>query len=1161
MKKITGIVLLSGALLATGVVQAGIIADVAGDYVAAAGSDTNALTTLPTGWSYLGATAANGGTITELTAGAVGDQGAAYQGWMGVSAAGTAAIYGTSTADPAQFEIFSNGDVNGGVVGTDLLMHPGQGGNADEFVIARYTISVADVASGTSGTIAGSFRELVVGGGAAAQSVDTYIYHNSNQVFTAVGGTTAGILTQAEGTFNVSGLTFAAGDTIDFVVGINGHFGADETALNAQISVSSGAPPTNNAISMESLLNQMVDRSEVARFPDDSFRLINFSSYNTDADVGPPESGVSDTSTGWFSNGDFKNDPLYITDEYGNGDEYVLVDHQAPGALVRFWTPWRSTGSNTVDDYVRIYLDGSTTPVIEGNLLTLFDGTGLIPYPFGHQSLRSAVSFFPITYSERCVVTLDRAPFFYIFTHREYDPGTEVETFTMADFNASSNLIEQVGQTLLDPSLSLPPTNVSWQGTIATNSEVVLNLPAGTNAVHEFTIELGENSRGNQLMRSVIVKAEFDGQETIWCPLGDFFGTGVGLHPFEGWYRTVESNGTLSCRWVMPYKTSATITLENLYDEPVELSMSAATEPWEWDARSMYFHSGWRFQSPLPTRPWSDWNYVTLTGGRGVYVGDSLTLWNPVTGWWGEGDHKIWVDGESFPSMFGTGTEDYYGYSWGGRSTDFYDHPFHAQVRCNVYDQLNRHPNPPGSTADTFGYSTETRTRSLDTIVFTNSLQLDMEVWHGTDTNVEYAVATHWYSDLSLSNSLSPDPESATLPVRLSDEPELSLSADGLDFGTVFVGDTQDLTVTIENSGGGTLTGAVSVAEAPFSIVSGSNYVLTAYQTQDVVVRYTPVAEASSTGTVVFAGTLGTNITVSGTGEIFSGTIIADIAEDYSTAPDYAVGTTAPSAPPSGWDYLYSTAASGGTEVALTAGNPVGNGGNSGFEGPAANNTPAVLGGIAGGSEFEIFNDGQAFNAGVVGTDLLLHPGNSAATKFVIVRYTVSAADVLNGTAASITGSFRRGNSASNDGISASVYHNANALWTVDSTTSGGTDLPIADGAFDLSEVAVAEGDTISFVLDSNGSYGGDESALTGMIVLESSAIPPVILPGVIVTNGNIGFQFSGSTGAQYLVESTDELTNLVWQTVLDFNPLLSSPTNILIPATNPAAFYRIVAP
>ena len=216
-----------------------LVANAAGDYVAAAGSPTNILAAPPTGWSYLGSDAANGGAEFDLFAGVVGNQGSDYRGFVGTSGFNTAAVYGTNTTAPADFfEIFNNG-ANGAVVGDDLLLHPGQGGNADEFVIARYTVSATDLVAG-SGAITGSFRELNVGGGAAAESVDVFVFHNSTELFNVQGGTAAqgtqGILQQTAGTFNLTGLTLAAGDTIDFVVGINGHFGADETALQANIS-------------------------------------------------------------------------------------------------------------------------------------------------------------------------------------------------------------------------------------------------------------------------------------------------------------------------------------------------------------------------------------------------------------------------------------------------------------------------------------------------------------------------------------------------------------------------------------------------------------------------------------------------------------------------------------------------------------------------------------------------------------------------------------------------------------------------------------------------------------------------------------------------------------------------------------------------------------
>ena len=215
----------------------------------------------------------------------------------------------------------------------------------------------------------------------------------------------------------------------------------------------------------------------------------------------------------------------------------------------------------------------------------------------------------------------------------------------------------------------------------------------------------------------------------------------------------------MTCRWVMPYQNNGKVTLANLGEQPVDVQLEVQMGDWTWDDRSLYFHAAWRGQYPVPTMPRSDWNYVTLNG-RGVYVGDTLTIMNPVEKWWGEGDEKIWVDGEDFPSIFGTGTEDYYAYSWGGRSTDFYEHPFHSQVRCNKYNKLNRKTSDERNVQ---GYCTETRSRSLDTMPFGSSLQLDMEVWSGTDCDMGYGVGVYWYGDAHTTFNRKPDPEGALL--------------------------------------------------------------------------------------------------------------------------------------------------------------------------------------------------------------------------------------------------------------------------------------------------------------------------------------------------------------------------------------------------------------
>ena len=505
-------------------------------------------------------------------------------------------------------------------------------------------------------------------------------------------------------------------------------------------------------ITMTSLLNEMIDRDVIASFPQKDFRLKQESSYNR-ASVSPND------SIGWFTNKDLNNndkDHNFIRIEENNGQkEWVLMDHQSAGAIVRTWMPIRSTKRIETNSIIKIYLDGATEPTLEGNMLNLFNGTGLIPFPLAHKSLRSAVSFFPIPYAKSCKITVTERPFFYQFTYREYSKGTKVKTFTMEDFHKAENQIKQVCQALKKPQNPTEGDKVNLTQTLKPKEEKSIVLPKGNAALRALSLKLG-SYKDSLITRSVILKIEFDGKETVWCPIGDFFGSGIGLNPFQGWYRTVSEDGTMSCRWVMPYKQSAKISVLNLSDQSIDVELNTVIGDWNWDKNSLYFNAAWRGQNPVPTRPFSDWNYVTLKG-RGVYVGDALTIMNPVEKWWGEGDEKIWVDGEDFPSIFGTGTEDYYGYSWGGMSTDFYEHPFHAQPYSYKYNKLNRKTNI--GERNTKGYSTETRTRSLDVMPFGSSLQLDMEVWSWNDCEMAYGVGVYWYGDGKTISNRTPDPK------------------------------------------------------------------------------------------------------------------------------------------------------------------------------------------------------------------------------------------------------------------------------------------------------------------------------------------------------------------------------------------------------------------
>ena len=503
-----------------------------------------------------------------------------------------------------------------------------------------------------------------------------------------------------------------------------------------------GDAAAGETVTLESLLDEMVDRDRVARLPSPAYLCKQFSSYDR-ASKNP------DDPEGWFANVDRYN--FLRTETNAGRMEWVLMDHTGAGAVTRIWTPAppdasvmaRSYGRADAVPIVRFYFDGSDKPAIEAPWLEWSSGKGAIPEPFAYVSRRAGVVFLPIPYAKRCKVTLDVKPFYYIFNYREYEKGANVETFSSAALEKARKKLDAVGKALLAaPSFDGGKT-VTVAKSVAPGASESAKLPAGPAAVR--TLQVTVDPREPQALRSTVLRMSFDGEESVWCPVGDFFGSGVGYNPMHGWYRTVDKSGTMTCRWVMPYAKSGSVTVENLGKAPVTVKLVASVGDWTWDKRSMRFHGTWRQQYPLATRPFSDWNYVTVKG-RGVYVGDTLAIMNPAAKWWGEGDEKIWVDDEYFPSHFGTGTEDYYGYAWGGKSNDFYTKPFHAQPRCGPA---------------TFGHNTQTRTRVLDAIPFTQSLKLDMEVWHWGDCDVAYAAATHWYALPGATSNRGPAPDEA----------------------------------------------------------------------------------------------------------------------------------------------------------------------------------------------------------------------------------------------------------------------------------------------------------------------------------------------------------------------------------------------------------------
>ena len=70
----------------------------------------------------------------------------------------------------------------------------------------------------------------------------------------------------------------------------------------------------------------------------------------------------------------------------------------------------------------------------------------------------------------------------------------------------------------------------------------------------------------------------------------DFFGSGVGVNPFQDWWRGVSENGTMGCYWPMPFEKSCSLKLANLGKQPVTVGTTVGSTPWKWDDHSMHLH-------------------------------------------------------------------------------------------------------------------------------------------------------------------------------------------------------------------------------------------------------------------------------------------------------------------------------------------------------------------------------------------------------------------------------------------------------------------------------------------------------------------------------------------------------------------------------------------
>lgn len=182
-----------------------------------------------------------------------------------------------------------------------------------------------------------------------------------------------------------------------------------------------------------------------------------------------------------------------------------------------------------------------------------------------------------------------------------------------------------------------------------------------------FTIK----DRDPQMLRAIRFDIYWDGKPTpaVSVPAGDFFGAILGRRvPFENELFSNPEGRSFNCYIPMPYRTAARVTVTNESTTPIthffyDIDTLALDEP---DPDSLYFHATWRRERW--TTLGRDFELLPQVRGEGRFLGVHVgVITHPGNiGWWGEGEVKMYLDGDhDWPTIIGTGTEDYIGTGWG----------------------------------------------------------------------------------------------------------------------------------------------------------------------------------------------------------------------------------------------------------------------------------------------------------------------------------------------------------------------------------------------------------------------------------------------------------------------------------------------------------------
>ena len=483
------------------------------------------------------------------------------------------------------------------------------------------------------------------------------------------------------------------------------------------------------------LIERLTDLEHLAQLPDRGETSAEWTSRD--------RSSTYDVATGQYLNWGANNDGGGFIRTQSDGG-IVMAEMTGPGCIWRIWAGTPEAG------HVMIFIDGSNAPAVDLAFQDYFNRTQA---PFNYPSLvytacKGLNSYIPIPYNVSCRVVAYNIKSYFHINYSTFAPGVTVPGFTRELTLEEQNALSKVNDFLMnrlgsDPAGSRPgETTTTHTYTIAPRRSITALNFSGQGAITAFKVRVnGMADASDQwaALRALTVSMSWDGEKnaSVWAPLGDFFGNACGYIPYSSLPLGMQSNGWMYCYWYMPFSSRAQIVIGNDGSVPrkvnVVISRAPLTKPISSLAR---FHAKWNRGVYVTENGRSpDYRFLS-SSGAGRIVGLALHVYQKVDvtpgPWWGEGDEKFFVNGEKMPSWFGTGSEDYFGFSWG--TPGYFSKAYHNQVLAppgNLYAPGNRSLN---------------RFHISDSVPFQTSFEGCIEKWFYTnDTITAYSTMPYWY--------------------------------------------------------------------------------------------------------------------------------------------------------------------------------------------------------------------------------------------------------------------------------------------------------------------------------------------------------------------------------------------------------------------------------